>query len=465
LPRKILIVEDNQDLARLLELHLRDLHYDVDLTFDGDAGWTQIQANSYDLIILDLMLPGIDGLEICRRLRAQPAYTPILMLTSKASELDRVLGLEIGADDYVTKPFSIRELMARVKAIFRRIDELKPDRPSDNPAPIHAADLVIEPHSRKVSLAGRTIDLTAKEFDLLLHFARNAGRLKRLANVMDAFKSGARQTQIDFFPRKRGPMADEIDRLGVTFTQMAARIEDQMEQLQKADATRRELIANVSHDLRTPLATLQGYIETLLLKEDSLGPEDRRSYLTTAIKHCERLSKLVSELLELAKLDSYNIKVEREAFNIIELAHDVTQKFQLKAAEKQITISTKIEQGIPAVNADIGLIERVLENLIENAIQNTPHGGAISLELSPTAEDIAVRITDTGCGIPTEELSQIFNRFYQLDKSRRSDRGHSGLGLAITKKILELHDRSINVVSSIDSGTTFSFQLPVISSG
>ncbi|MGD8294385.1 MAG: ATP-binding protein [Desulfobacterales bacterium] len=299
----------------------------------------------------------------------------------------------------------------------------------------------------------------------LVLFASLTGRLKRLANVMDAFKSGARQTQIDFFPRKRGPMADEIDRLGVTFTQMAARIEDQMEQLQKADATRRELIANVSHDLRTPLATLQGYIETLLLKEDSLGPEDRRSYLTTAIKHCERLSKLVSELLELAKLDSYDIKVEREAFNIIELAHDVTQKFQLKAAEKQITISTKIEQGIPAVNADIGLIERVLENLIENAIQNTPHGGAISLELSPTAEDIAVRITDTGCGIPTEELSQIFNRFYQLDKSRRSDRGHSGLGLAITKKILELHDRSINVVSSIDSGTTFSFQLPVISSG
>ena len=185
MPRKILIVEDNQDLARLLELHLRDLHYDVDLTFDGDAGWTQIQAKSYDLIILDLMLPGIDGLEICRRLRAQPAYTPILMLTSKASELDRVLGLEIGADDYVTKPFSIRELMARVKAIFRRIDELKPDHQTDNPAPIHAADLVIEPHSRKVSLAGKTIDLTAKEFDLLLHFARNGGRVFTRSQLLD----------------------------------------------------------------------------------------------------------------------------------------------------------------------------------------------------------------------------------------------------------------------------------------
>jgi hypothetical protein len=299
----------------------------------------------------------------------------------------------------------------------------------------------------------------------LVLFASLTGRLKRLAKVMDAFKSGARHAQIDFSPRKSGPKADEIDRLGATFTQMAARIEDQMEQLQMADTTRRELIANVSHDLRTPLATLQGYIETLLLKEDSLEPEDRRSYLTTAIKHCERLSKLVSELLELAKLDSYDVKVEREAFNISELAHDVTQKFHLKAAEKQIAISTKIGQGLPAVNADIGLIERVLENLIENAIQNTPRGGAISLELRPKGKDIAVRITDTGCGIPAEELSQIFNRFYQLDRSRRSDRGHSGLGLAITKKILELHDRSIDVVSSMDSGTTFSFQLPVISPG
>ena len=129
--RKILVVEDNKDLARLLELHLRDLTYDVDLAFDGDAGWTQITSQPYDLIILDLMLPGIDGLEICRRIRSLPAYTPILMLTSKSTELDRVLGLEIGADDYVTKPFSIRELMARVKAIFRRIDELQSDRWQD----------------------------------------------------------------------------------------------------------------------------------------------------------------------------------------------------------------------------------------------------------------------------------------------------------------------------------------------
>jgi DNA-binding response OmpR family regulator len=183
--RKILVVEDNKDLARLLELHLRDLTYDVDLAFDGDAGWTQITSHSYDLIILDLMLPGIDGLEICRRLRSQPAYTPILMLTSKSTELDRVLGLELGADDYVTKPFSIRELMARVKAIFRRIDELQSDRRQDTQSLIRAADLIIDPQRRTVSLSDRAIDLTAKEFDLLLHFARHAGRVYTRSQLLD----------------------------------------------------------------------------------------------------------------------------------------------------------------------------------------------------------------------------------------------------------------------------------------
>jgi DNA-binding response OmpR family regulator len=183
--RKILVVEDNKDLARLLDLHLRDLTYDVDLAFDGDSGWAKITASDYDLIILDLMLPGIDGLEICRRIRTQTTYTPILILTSKSAELDRVLGLELGADDYVTKPFSIRELMARVKAIFRRIDELTSDRQPDTQTAIQAGNLVIDPQRRTVKLNDRAIVLTAKEFDLLLHFARNAGRVFTRSQLLD----------------------------------------------------------------------------------------------------------------------------------------------------------------------------------------------------------------------------------------------------------------------------------------
>jgi DNA-binding response OmpR family regulator len=183
--RKILVIEDNKDLAQLLELHLSDLSYEVELAFDGDDGLAKFKSKDYDLIILDLMLPGLDGLEICRRIRTKPAYTPILMLTSKASELDRVLGLEMGADDYVTKPFSIRELMARVKAIFRRIDELKSGRGENEQVLIYSGDLVIDPARRNVDLSGETVDLTAKEFDLLLYFAQHAGKVFTRSQLLD----------------------------------------------------------------------------------------------------------------------------------------------------------------------------------------------------------------------------------------------------------------------------------------
>ena len=182
---KILVIEDNKDLAQILELHLKDLSYEVDLAFDGDDGLAKFEAKDFHLIILDLMLPGLDGLEICRRIRAKQTYTPILMLTSKASELDRVLGLEIGADDYVTKPFSIRELMARVKAIFRRIDELKADQHENKQALIRAGELIIDPDRRKVDLKGKTVNLTAKEFDLLFYFAQNAGKVFTRSQLLD----------------------------------------------------------------------------------------------------------------------------------------------------------------------------------------------------------------------------------------------------------------------------------------
>ena len=185
MPRRILVIEDNKDLAHLLEIHLRDLSFEVDLALDGRSGLAKAESNRYDLIILDLMLPGIDGLEICRRVRSKNTYSPILMLTAKSSEFDRVLGLEMGADDYVTKPFSIRELLARVKAIFRRMDELKSGSREGKQAILNARELVIDPQKRHVSLRGKTVDLTAKEFDLLYYFARHPGRVFTRSQLLD----------------------------------------------------------------------------------------------------------------------------------------------------------------------------------------------------------------------------------------------------------------------------------------
>jgi DNA-binding response OmpR family regulator len=183
--KKILIIEDNRDLAHLLESHLQDLAFKVDLSFDGIAGLAKANSDNYDLVILDLMLPGLDGIEICQRLRRKSSYVPILMLTAKSSEMDRVVGLEVGADDYVTKPFSIRELLARVKAIFRRVDELTDGAKEELPDVIRTGELVIDPIKRSAHIAGRTVDLTAKEFDLLLHFAQNPGKVYTRSQLLD----------------------------------------------------------------------------------------------------------------------------------------------------------------------------------------------------------------------------------------------------------------------------------------
>lgn len=185
--RKILIIEDNQDLANLLHLNLSDLSYQVDLAFDGTAGLAQAETAVYDLIILDLMLPGIDGLEICRRLRSSgKPYTPILMLTSRSAELDRVLGLEMGADDYVTKPFSVRELLARVKAILRRVQELKNHPRPPKTDKVRCNELMIDPVGRTVLLDNSPIALTVKEFDLLLHFMIHPGQVFTRSQLLDA---------------------------------------------------------------------------------------------------------------------------------------------------------------------------------------------------------------------------------------------------------------------------------------
>jgi DNA-binding response OmpR family regulator len=185
MPRSVLVIEDEPEIANLVKLHLKDLNCHVKTAFDGIVGLAEAEAKSYDLIILDLMLPGIDGLEVCRRIRAKSIYTPILMLTAKSTELDRVLGLEMGADDYLIKPFSIMELVARVKAIFRRVDALGPGSPLAGQKVLSFRDLAIDPIKREVTIKGQAVELTTKEFDLLLHFAQNPGRVYARAQLLD----------------------------------------------------------------------------------------------------------------------------------------------------------------------------------------------------------------------------------------------------------------------------------------
>lgn len=284
-------------------------------------------------------------------------------------------------------------------------------------------------------------------------------RLRRLAAHMEAFRRAGFTQPHSLSGWRRDDKGDEIDQLGLAFEQMSARIADQIRQLSKADSARRDMVAAISHDLRTPLASLRGHLETLHLKDGALSDAEKRNHLSLALRQGERLSRLIADLFELATLEASDAAIKREPFLVNELAADIAQRFRLEAENKQLALVADIPEAAPFVTGDIALIERVLENLIENAIKYTPAGGTVRLAVSAAGDGVAVDVTDTGPGIAADQLPHIFERFFRAGAPCHGREKGSGLGLAIAQRILQLHDGAIRVHSTPGAGTSFSFRL------
>lgn len=286
-------------------------------------------------------------------------------------------------------------------------------------------------------------------------------RLRMLAQSIDAFRASgfARPVRLE----SANESGDEIDRLSAAFQEMSERIAAQLAKIEHVDQLRRELLANVSHDLRTPLTSMQGYVETMLMERQHLSAEENRQYLQIVGKHCERLSRLIHDLFELTKLEACEVLPQMETFPITELAQDVVQKFSLTAKRSGLSLTTSYQQDRISVCADIGMVERVLNNLIENAMRFTPEGGEVCVGIRPAGERVELCVSDTGKGIDPEELSNIFERYYRADRRDRASVNHAGLGLAIARRIVELHSGEIQVESAPNRGTTFIVALPTSS--
>ncbi|MCG8311324.1 MAG: HAMP domain-containing histidine kinase [Cytophagales bacterium] len=283
------------------------------------------------------------------------------------------------------------------------------------------------------------------------------------ANLRSVIDTVIRFKEGDTMARISNAEKTDLAELAMTFNQMADTINDNMDKLKAHDKLRQELVSNVSHDLRTPLAIIHGYTETLIIKDKELTEQERMQYLNNINSSTEKLGTLVAQLFEYSKLEAKQIEPQKEPFLISELAMDLYYKYQILAKEKSIELKIEMEEGLPLVFADIALVERVIQNLIDNALKFTPEGGTISLILSHNENDVEVTVKDTGMGISEQEQTYIFER-YRKAKSPTKENFGAGLGLAIVKKILDIHNASIKVISKPNHGAAFQFALPVYSS-
>lgn len=279
--------------------------------------------------------------------------------------------------------------------------------------------------------------------------------LRSVVKTVERFKNGDLNARV---PESK--TNSEFAVLGDTFNEMADRILNNIEELKKVDSLRRELIANVSHDLRNPLAIINGYIETLQMKDGLLTTEEKDSYLKIIGNSTDKLTKLVSDLFDLSKLESGQMQVKKEKLNIQELLYDSSLKYELLAKSKNIVIDANISSALPLVHADLYLLDRVIQNLLDNAVKYTPKDGSIRIEATLKEGAVEVKIKNTGGGIPQPDLETIFDRYYMIDKERQGVEG-SGLGLAIVKRILEIHGSEIHIESDSDTYTEFVFELAV----
>jgi signal transduction histidine kinase len=292
----------------------------------------------------------------------------------------------------------------------------------------------------------------------LLLFGRITRRVSGLESRVAAFDASGFRELPEAWTSPGRSGGDEVGRLEDAVRRMGERILQQLEDLRRTDETRRELVASVSHDLRTPLASLRGYLETLQLRDERMSEGERRECVRVALRQAERLSQLVDELFELAKLEASGSAPRCEAFAMDDLVQDLLTKFRDRAAEREVALRMEREEGLPRAWGELGLISRVLENLVDNAIRYTEPGGAVTVRLESAGRGVRVQVEDTGVGIPSSDVGRIFERFYRGEHRDEREEG-SGLGLAIVKRILDMHGAEIEVRSQPGRGSAFWFDL------
>ena len=297
---------------------------------------------------------------------------------------------------------------------------------------------------------------------LLAVFRYFTAPIKKLAAEMKSLKAVKFDQSKVTLSQWKNAQNNEVDMLGSTFNSMVKQINQQFGQLTENDRVRRELLAHLSHDLRTPLATMQGYIETMVIKGETLTALDRADYLETAQRNGMQLKRLIDQIFELAHLEDGQVTVNLETFAIGELLYDIIAKFALKAKEKNISLSLLPQQCRFVVYSDIAKLERIITNLLENAIRHTGKDGEVAIVVSQLTDKIKISVTDNGSGISKEDIAYVFDARYRASNAIEDNTTHAGLGLAISQKLSKILNSELFVDSKLGQGSSFSLSLQLV---
>lgn len=555
----ILVVDDDPTVSDVVRRYLERAGFRVSLCADGATALDLFARQRPDLVVLDLMLPGMDGLEVCRRLRVRAGEVPIVMLTALGEEADRVVGLQLGADDYLTKPFSPRELVLRVQSVLRRVQR---------PAPPVAetlidGDLRVDPARRVATLGAETLALTVREFDLLAYLMRHPGRafsradlleavwgwtfgdqstvtvhVRRLREKMEpdpagraasspcgASDTGTRPAMRDLvmtflialvgsmavavpgtvlLRRLRGrPVTVHVGVLlavtvlavlagvlgaawemfisphdlnvllivvavaGVVSLAVALRVGQRLaaeamwagqvrERERQVEASRRELVAWVSHDLRTPLAGLRAMAEAL---EDGIvyDPVTVADYHRRIRVETDRMAGLVEDLFELSRINAGALRLSLDAVSLGDVVSDVVASAVPVAMALRVRLWAA-DSGWPTVRGSEPELSRIVANLLRNAIQHTPSDGTVSVTGGRDTAGGWLAVTDSCGGIPEGDLPRVFDVAFR-GEAARTPGGGAGLGLAIVRGLAWAHQGDVSV-ANVRGGCRFTVHLP-----
>lgn len=538
----ILVVEDEVSIAQLIKRGLELEQHAVELAHDGNEGLAKALVNEYDLIMLDLMLPGIDGIEILKTLRQKLVQTPVIMLTARATAEDQAKGLEAGADDYLAKPFVFSDLIARINALLRRemassaaVGPAAPARADETARPdngvagsyggmVPGADCQVAEDERSrlselnskilnnapisiitVDKAGnitsankyfenfskskeyRNHNIFASEFFIREGLVEDYRKLLAYGTVVrreNCYEKNSRgedkYLKIIAVPLKdqhgeiEGALSMAIDNTeAVLFKnrleelngglermigQRTAELHEANRELAKVLELKSTFMADVSHELRTSLTIIQGNLELMTLR--SPVPVSNQESYGQIFNEIKRMSSMLADLTSLTTAESSSQKLNYETIDLNRLISAVCKSLGVMADDRGIRLEQRNGAGTIVMQADGDKLEKLLSNLVRNAIKYNKENGWINVWAEVADNGVSLYVEDGGIGIAEEYLPFIFERFYRVDKARSRNEGGSGLGLAICKWIAEIHGGKIEVRSQEGRGTTFAVRLP-----